>query len=90
MYTLALDLLDRFPNTLFISKATPFTINDILHIELPQKLLKNFISCSAIHTASDIITAIHVNALGQTHRHRHTCYRQQFLETRQTPAFHTW
>ena len=36
LYTLILVSLDRFPMTLFVTKATPFITNYSVHIELPQ------------------------------------------------------
>ena len=58
--------------TLFITKATPFIINDLVHIELPQMLTeyvyKLFNYLYSIHIVSKGF--IQVNALGadtQTH-----------------------
>ena len=82
--------LDKFPTTLFVTKATSFITNYSVRIESPQVINEyhyNLFNYSYnIHTISKGF--IHVNALGGGHTHTHTRPAQKrFLETRRVPAF---
>ena len=63
-YTLLLSL-DRFPTTLFVTKATPFITNDLVRVESPQVISEyhynSFNYSYYIHIISKGF--IHVNAL---------------------------
>ena len=80
LYVLTLVFLDRFPTTLFVTKATPFITNYSVRVESPQVINEyhyNLINYSYnIHTISK--SFIHVNALGGGHTHTHIPHKNDF------------
>ena len=77
IYTLTLVSLDRFPTTLFVTKATPFITNDSVCVELPQILSEYVYNYPYnIHIISKGF--IQVNALGGGQPNTHTADKNDF------------